>query len=64
VILELLLYKNNETEVRDSKRVEKVIESKKTLAKESGVSPELIARIYEMMINFFINQEMNEWKKS
>ncbi|MDA3898909.1 MAG: chorismate mutase [Spirochaetes bacterium] len=57
-------YKNNETEVRDSKRVEKVIESKKALAQELGISPELIARIYEVMINFFINEEMDEWKNS
>lgn len=56
-------YKKNENEVRDSGRVEKVIESKKALAKEFGISPELISGIYEMMINFFINEEMKEWKK-
>ena len=57
-------FKNSETEVRDEQRVRKVIESKKLLAKEFGVSPELISNIYEMMINFFINEEMTEWKKA
>jgi isochorismate pyruvate lyase len=47
---------------KDSNRVQKVINSKKELAEKYGASPELIEKIYKMMIDFFINEEMKEWK--
>ena len=55
-------YKKTENQVKDEKRVKAVIEPKKSLAKEFGVSPDLISNIYDMMINYFINEEMKEWK--
>ena len=55
-------FKSNPKEVKDSDRVAQVIESKKELAEEYGISPELIGIIYKHMIDFFINQEMQEWQ--
>jgi len=54
-------FKNNEVAVRDVKRVEAVINSKKVLAKSHGVSPKLIGDIYSIMIEHFVNEEMKEW---
>ena len=54
-------FKKNETAVKDSNRVAKVIESKKELAIKYGASPELIGDIYKMMIDFFIKEELKEW---
>ncbi len=55
-------YKKTENQVKDEKRVKAVIESKKSMAKKFGASPDLISNIYDMMINYFINEEMKEWK--
>jgi isochorismate pyruvate lyase len=55
-------FKKSETAVRDDKRVFEVIESKKQLAAEYGISAELIGEIYERLIRHFVNQELNEWK--
>ncbi len=56
-------FKKDETDVRDANRVTAVIESKKKLAIEYGLSPELVANIYELMIANFIEKELVEWKK-
>jgi len=55
-------FKKDEKEVRDSKRVAKVIESKKELALKYEVYPELIGILYKNMIDFFISKEMDQWK--
>lgn len=55
-------FKKSETAVKDLNRVQKVINSKKELAIKYGASPELIGHLYTMMINFFVSEEMKEWK--
>lgn len=55
-------FKTDENSVKDSKRVQQVLNSKKELATEHGAPPALIEELYKMMINFFINKEMEEWK--
>ena len=57
-------FKKDEVAVKDSGRVAKVIASKKDLAFKYGASPELIESIYKMMIDYFINEEMKEWKSN
>jgi isochorismate pyruvate lyase len=57
-------FKKNETVVKDVDRVKKVIDSKVALAKQFGVSSELIERLYTVMIDFFVSEELKEWEKS
>jgi len=57
-------FKKSPTAVRDESRVAQVIESKKRLAIQYGASPDLVADLYKLMIDFFIAQEMDEWKRS
>lgn len=61
-VKEAAKFKNSEVAVRDKKRVEAVIESKKQLALKYGVSPELIGDIYKRMIDYFVDKEIEEWK--
>jgi isochorismate pyruvate lyase len=56
-------FKKSENAVRDEERVKKVIESKKQLALEYNISPDLIGEIYKTMIEYFVNQELDEWIK-
>jgi len=61
-VKEAAKFKKDEKAVSDSNRVQKVIGSKKELAEKCGAPPELIEKIYNIMIDFFINEEMKEWK--
>ena len=61
-VKEAAKFKKDEKAVTDSNSVQKVINSKKELAEMYGASSELIEKIYKMMIDFFINEEMKEWK--
>ncbi|MCP4970424.1 MAG: hypothetical protein GY932_07520 [Arcobacter sp.] len=54
-------FKINERSVKDSTRVSKVISSKKELAFKYSVSEELIGNLYEVMIDFFVKEELKEW---
>jgi isochorismate pyruvate lyase len=54
-------FKTSEESVSDYERVKQVIASKKRLAEEYQISPILIEKIYSVMINFFIEEEMEEW---
>ena len=56
-------FKKDETAVRDIDRVREVVESKKKLATEYNLPPELIGKIYEMIIDSFIKEELKEWEK-
>lgn len=55
-------FKKSEESVKDPDRVSRVINSKKELARTYGASPELIGKLYQMMIEFFVSEEMSEWK--
>ena len=55
-------FKKSEAAVKDDDRVKKVIDSKKELARKYGASPELVGNLYKMMIDFFVSEELKEWK--
>jgi len=61
-VKEAAKFKNSETGVRDEKRVAAVVESKKKLALEYNISPDLIGDIYKRMIDYFVDREIEEWK--
>ncbi|MBN1648249.1 MAG: chorismate mutase [Spirochaetales bacterium] len=56
-------FKTDEKGVRDKKRVKMVIGSKRDLAVKYGISPDLVEKIYTIMIGHFISEELKEWKK-
>ena len=56
-------FKKDESAVRDTERIKKVIESKIKLAEGSDASPVLIERLYRTMIDFFVADELKEWEK-
>lgn len=55
-------FKNSETEVRDSSRVEAVVQKARKTAEQYGADPELAEAVYREMISRFISSEMSEYK--
>lgn len=50
-------------EVKDSVRVETVIQKVRKKANHYGVNPNLIEHLYREMIEIFITMELNEFKQ-
>lgn len=57
-------FKKNEEGVRDTSRVEKVIQKVREKAELYGASPDMVEALYREMISRFINMEMSEFHKS
>ena len=57
-------FKKNEDGVRDTSRVEKVIQKVREKAKLYGASPDMVEALYREMISRFINMEMSEFHKT
>jgi len=57
-------FKKDSSDVKAPQRVEAVIKKVRTLAAEYGANPDMIEKIYRVMIEGFINMEMDEFKKS
>lgn len=53
--------KKDEQSVRDSKRVEQVIERVKAKALTEGLDPDIAAEIYRTIIGCFVRKEMKEF---
>ena len=56
-------FKIDQTVVRDPERVRRVMELRREWAAEQGLSPDVIENIYSDLINYSIQEEMNEWEK-
>ena len=57
-------FNKNEDGVRDTSRVEKVIQKVREKAELYGASPDMVEAIYREMISRFINMEMSEFHKT
>ena len=57
-------FKKNEEGVKDSSRVEKVIQKVRAKAEAYGANPDMVERIYREMIAGFIKMEMKEFLKT
>ncbi|MDO5157014.1 MAG: chorismate mutase [Eubacteriales bacterium] len=56
-------FKKNEDGVRDTSRVEKVIEKVRQKAQECGADPDMVEALYREMISRFVNMEMDQFHK-
>ncbi len=56
-------FKKTEDGVRDTSRVEKVIQKVRGKAELYGANPDMVEALYREMISRFINMEMSEFHK-
>ena len=55
-------FKKSETEVRDSSRVEAVVQKVRSTAEQCGADPDMVEAVYREMIARFIASEMSAYK--
>ena len=56
-------FKSSIEQIKDDKRVEKVLAAKREIAGEMNTDPDLVEQVFKKMISLFIKQEMKIWKK-
>jgi len=50
--------------VRASEPQRTMLEARRRWAEENGLDPDVIEDLYRNLVSYFINREMNEWRKS
>ena len=56
-------FKKNESDVKAPARVDKMLKERRTWAEDKNINPDFIENLFSNMVDFFINKEMQEWKK-
>ena len=56
-------FKTNETSVKAPDRVAAMLQERRIWAGEASLSPDMIEKLYADLVNYFMQQEMEKWKK-
>lgn len=57
-------FKTNADSVRAHERVESMLKARRVWAEKAGLDPDMVERLYRMLVEHFIQQEMTHWKHS
>lgn len=57
-------YKSSETTVRAPERFKSMLEQRRVWAEEEGLNADAIEKMYEDLVDYFIDEEMKHWKQS
>ena len=55
-------FKTSETAVKAPERFAAMLLQRKEWARQQGLDPEVISKIYSDLVNYFIEQELEQWK--
>ena len=57
-------FKTSETTVKAPERLKAMLQQRRVWAKEEGLSADAIEKMYQDLVNHFIDEEMKHWKQS
>ncbi len=57
-------FKTGEESVRAPERQEKMLGERRRWAEEESLDPDMIEGLYKDLISYFVNREMEDWKRS
>ncbi len=55
-------FKTDATSVRAKERFAAMLEQRRIWAQEAGLSPDVIEKIYQDLVTYFIEEELNHWQ--
>ncbi|MBD1896646.1 MULTISPECIES: isochorismate lyase [unclassified Coleofasciculus] len=55
-------FKTNETSVKAPERVQSMLQQRRLWAEEQGLNPDVIEKLYQDLINYFMNEELKHWQ--
>ncbi len=56
-------FKSDEAAVRAPERVRALLQSRKGMAARAGLDPDVIANVYRLLVDYFIDEELHHWKQ-
>lgn len=57
-------FKTSESSVRAPERQKSMLEVRRRWAEEEGLSPGVVEKIYQTLVEYFIQREMERWRVS
>ncbi len=57
-------FKTGEESVRAPERQRKMLEERRRWAEEENLNPDVIEGLYKDLVSYFVNREMEDWKKT
>lgn len=55
-------FKTSETSVKALERVQSMLQQRRLWAEEQGLSPDVIEKLYQDLVNFFMAEELKHWQ--
>lgn len=57
-------FKTDTTSVRAKERFASMLEQRRIWAQEDGLNPEVIEKLYQDLVTYFIEEELNHWQSN
>ena len=57
-------FKTSETTVRAPERLQAMLQQRRVWAEKEGLNADVIEKLYQDLVNHFIDEEMKHWKQS
>ena len=57
-------FKTDATSVRAKERFAAMLEQRRIWAQEDGLNPDIIEKLYQDLVNYFIEEELNHWQSN
>jgi isochorismate pyruvate lyase len=57
-------FKTSETTVRAPERLQSMLQQRRVWAEEEGLDADVVEKMYQDLVNHFIDEEMEHWKQS
>ncbi|MBD2743274.1 isochorismate lyase [Coleofasciculus sp. FACHB-1120] len=55
-------FKTSETTVKAPERVKSMLQQRRLWAEEQGLNPDVIEKLYQDLVTYFINEELKHWQ--
>ena len=55
-------FKTNENSVKAPERLKAMLQERRVWAEEEGVNADVIEKLYRDLVNYFIDEELKQWK--
>lgn len=55
-------FKTNENSVKAPERLKAMLQERRVWAEEEGVNADVIEKLYRDLVNYFIDEELKDWK--
>ena len=55
-------FKTSETSVKAPERFKSMLQQRRIWAEEEGLNPDVIEKLYQDLVNYFIEEELKHWQ--